>query len=335
MGTSTGLRFHSLQGAKIYGAKNPEISNTKCVELAPKALIEPLVVGTIARFDVTAPSLALSVDTKGCVAPCGHKVRKPSDPDGITVPFSTKALAVAEAPQGIGPVLFTTFTSIFPLKGGVPGGLRVSSTRQGFNENSDKPPAAGGAKYPLMSMTRSELLVTNTEISPFVPDGTIAAFAVTTPVGELRVETRGCGCPAGHVVRKPSDPLGTEVKFSEYACAAAETLQVLERMGKVRVALPTIEGPPSGPAAFRVSTRRQGVKGKKARAEGLTVGETKYPLMSRTMSVSLEAKAQTPPLMPVGKMAAPAFTRPSTELRVELNGRGAPHGNIVKNPSEP
>jgi len=180
---------------------------------SPNALIEPLVVGTIARFDVIAPSPALSVDTKGCVAPCGHKVRKPSGPGGTTVPLSTKALAAAEAPQG--GTLPTTFTSIFPLKGGVPGGLRVSSTRQGFKLNKDRPPAAGGAKYPLMSMTRSELLVTNTEMSALAPDGTMAAFAVTAPVGALSVETRGCGCPAGQVVRKPSDPLGTEVKFSE------------------------------------------------------------------------------------------------------------------------
>src|SRR5437879_12078387 len=106
-------------------------------------------------------------------------------------------------------------------------------------------------------------------------------------------------------------------------------------MGKVRVALPTIEGPPSGPAGPRVSTRRQGVKGKNASALALTVGETKYPLMSSSISVSLEAKAQTPPLIPVGTMAAPALMRPSIELSVELNGSGWPQGNIVKNPSEP
>ena len=65
------------------------------------------------------------------------------------------------------------------------------------------------------------------------------------------------------------------------------------------------------------------------------MGETKYPLMSSTMSVSLDAKAQTFPLTPVGRMVAPALTRPSIEFSVELSGRGAPHGNMVRNPSEP
>src|SRR5438477_483812 len=36
-------------------------------------------------------------------------------------------------------------------------------------------------------------------------------------------------------------------------------------MGKVRVALPTIEGPPSGPSALRVSAMRQGTTATKSR----------------------------------------------------------------------
>src|SRR5205807_9280209 len=105
--------------------------------------------------------------------------------------------------------------------------------------------------------------------------------------------------------------------------------------GNVRVALPTMEGPPSGSAGPRVSTRRQGVTGKKARAAELFDGRTKYPVMSRTTSVSLEAKIQTDPLTPARTMAAPALIRPSFELRLELNGRGSPQGNSVKNPSGP
>src|ERR1700730_6042327 len=112
-----------------------------------------------------------------------------------------------------------------------------------------------------MSTTRSESFDTNTEISPFVPAGTRAAFAVTTPLPAFSVDTRGCACPAGQVVRKPRGPFGTAVKFKEYACAAAGTLHALERTGNVRIAEPTRDGPPSGPTAPRVSTRRQDAVG--------------------------------------------------------------------------
>src|SRR5882724_7133865 len=114
-------------------------------------------------------------------------------------------------------------------------------------------------------MTRSALFVTNTEISPLVPAGTIAEFAVTAPVFAFSVETSGCVCPAGQVVRKPSGSLGTAVKFIEYACAVAGRLHGPERIVNVRAAPPAREGPPREPAASRVSTRRQGVTGKKAK----------------------------------------------------------------------
>jgi hypothetical protein len=104
-------------------------------------------------------------------------------------------------------------------------------------------------------------LVTNTEISPLVPDGTIAAFAVTAPVVAFKVDTSGMGCPAGQVLRKPRLPLGTEVKLREYAFAVAGMPHGLERMGNVLVAFPIRDGPPSAPAALRVSTRRQGATG--------------------------------------------------------------------------
>ena len=48
---------------------------------------------------------------------------------------------------------------------------------------SDRPPGPGGAKYPLMSITKSESLEAKAEIAPFVPAATMAAFAVITPVG--------------------------------------------------------------------------------------------------------------------------------------------------------
>jgi hypothetical protein len=72
-----------------YGAKYPNMSSTSRVELVGKALMLLLDVGTIARFDVTAASSALSVATVGWLCPCGHKVRYPSGPDGTTVALNT------------------------------------------------------------------------------------------------------------------------------------------------------------------------------------------------------------------------------------------------------
>jgi len=47
-------------------------------------------------------------------------------------------------------------------------------------------------------------------IKPAVPAGTIAAAARTDPSGEVRVDTFGCVCPAGHTVKEPTFPvLGT------------------------------------------------------------------------------------------------------------------------------
>lgn len=64
----------------------------------------------------------------------------------------------------------------------------------------------------------------------------IAALATTAPEGELRLETF-CGgdWPTGQVVRFPSGPEGTTVKFSEYAMAVAGTPQQIERTGNARV----------------------------------------------------------------------------------------------------
>ncbi len=80
----------ALVGADGVGdAKYPEISTIKCVGLEANALINPFVVGMIAMLELTAPSNELSVEARGCGAPCGHKVRNPSPPGGTTVAFST------------------------------------------------------------------------------------------------------------------------------------------------------------------------------------------------------------------------------------------------------
>src|ERR1019366_2114726 len=113
-----------------------------------------------------------------------------------------------------------------------------------------------------MSRAKSVVSVTKTSMLPPVPAGTIAAAATTVPVGMFNVETNGFGSPVGHVLRNPTGPLGTNVKFSEYACAPTGIPQATaNRTGKVRLPAPISEGPPSGPVALRVSAMRHGVSG--------------------------------------------------------------------------
>src|ERR1035437_4702989 len=105
------------------------------------ALIHPLLAGTIAMFDVIAPSSAFNVDTNGRACPCGHNVRNPIGPGGTTVAFVTCACALA----GIPPPLPLTATSSEAM-GADPAGFRVSTTRQGVTLYSDNPPVLMGAK---------------------------------------------------------------------------------------------------------------------------------------------------------------------------------------------
>src|SRR5258708_21652089 len=169
----------------------------------------------MAIFESTAPSKELSVEARGWVTPCGHKVRNPRPPGGTTVAFRTKAWAVRGIPQGLPPTL--TSGLFCPVKAGLPCGRRVSSTRHRVTLNSDNPPFPGGAKYPFTSMTKSVLLVENTDTPPFpVPTGTMAALATAALDGAFRVEANGCGCPVGHAVRKPMPAfVGTAVIFKE------------------------------------------------------------------------------------------------------------------------
>jgi hypothetical protein len=52
-----------------------------------------------------------------------------------------------------------------------------------------------------MSIITSVLLYTYTSTDPFVPAGTIAAFATTVPRKEFNVETTGWATPVGQIVR--------------------------------------------------------------------------------------------------------------------------------------
>src|SRR6202521_6132749 len=184
-------------------------------------------------------------------------VMKPKGPGGTTVALNTNAWAVAGTPHG----LAVTFTSRVVLNGGVPVGSRESSTRQGVTVYRDRPPAPAGAKYPLMSITKSVASVVNTFTSPVAPAGTTTAFDRTVPVGSFSEATKGWDCPAGHAVRNPNDPVGTAAKFKEYACALAGSPQELARMGNERVLCAGRLGPPSGSVALRVSAMRHGVSG--------------------------------------------------------------------------
>jgi hypothetical protein len=103
--------------------------------------MDPLIVGTMARFEVTAPSSAFNVDTTGMVCPCGHNVMYPSGPGGTAVTLNTSACAVEGIPQALA---LTATTS--EVMGGDPAGRRVSTTRHGGTPYNDKPPVAMGAK---------------------------------------------------------------------------------------------------------------------------------------------------------------------------------------------
>ena len=84
-----------------YCAKYAKISTTRCTGLLAYALIHPLSVGTIARFEVIVPSTAFNVDASGRVCPSGHNVRYPIGAGGTAVTPSTWAWAVDGIPQAL------------------------------------------------------------------------------------------------------------------------------------------------------------------------------------------------------------------------------------------
>src|ERR1017187_1606728 len=120
-----------------------------------------------------------------------------------------------------------------------------------------------------MSMMTCVVSVTKTSIEPLVPAGTTAAFASSVPRRSFKIDTVGVGgFPVGQAVRKLREPVGTTVKFSEYAWAVEGMLQrVLLSTGIVLVSLAFIAGGPKAPLSPvkpRVSTNRQGTMATKA-----------------------------------------------------------------------
>jgi hypothetical protein len=189
-------------------AKYAEISRIRWVGELANALIDPLVVGIMAMFEVIAPSSAFSVEASGLVCPWGQSVKKPRPPGGTTVVLKTCACASTGIPQALAETATSNEVMVEPES-------RVSFTRHGATGNKDNPPAPGGAKYPFTSITTSVVLVANKSTPPFVPAGTIAALLTTVPVGAFKVDTSGWGWPVGHAARNPRAPLGTTAKFNE------------------------------------------------------------------------------------------------------------------------
>jgi hypothetical protein len=116
-----------------------------------------------------------------------------------------------------------------------------------------------------MSMITSVLSLANTLIAPPEPAATIAAFAVTCPSGEFRVETKGCDWPVGQRLRYPSRDEGTTVTLTEYELAPAGIPHPLAGIGKLRVCPALTLGAPKSagiPEEDLVSTTRHGVTGK-------------------------------------------------------------------------
>jgi hypothetical protein len=64
-------------------------------------------------------------------------------------------------------------------------------------------------------MMRSVGFPLKTLIEPFVPDGTIVAFAIVLPDGALSVDTPEYGNPVGQTLIKSNRPRGSAVMFSE------------------------------------------------------------------------------------------------------------------------
>src|SRR4051812_16498453 len=115
------------------------------------------------------------------------------------------------------------------------------------------------AKYPLMSMMMCVLTLEKMSIEPLPLAGTMAALPFTSFVLKLSDETRGCALPVGYALMKPASASAcTTVRLNEYAAAGGMPAHAPLGTTNDREAPPTSFGPPNGPFALRVSTRRHG-----------------------------------------------------------------------------
>jgi hypothetical protein len=117
---------------------------------------------------------------------------------------------------------------------------------------------AAGAKYPLISITRSVAYGPITAIAPLRPALTIAAFVVRAPLIEFRTDDCGIGSPSAHTLNHPNGPRGMATRFIEYAAAPLGMPHDPSGTGMRRGTDAAKAGPPKRPAAVRVSKSLQG-----------------------------------------------------------------------------
>src|SRR6185295_9706158 len=96
-----------------------------------------------------------------------------------------------------------------------------------------------------------------TSNAPLAESDTTALFVRTWPAVKLIAETLETGTPAGPRLRLPPLPGPTTVRFAAIAEAPAGIPHCPVATNE-RVAFAASTGPPYGPLAFLVSTRRQG-----------------------------------------------------------------------------
>src|SRR5690242_6417328 len=97
-----------------------------------------------------------------------------------------------------------------------------------------------------------------TEIAPDVPRETTAFPARVLPWRKLIVLDCGMARPAGKTRRSPKSVGETTVRFRATAFAV-DGIEQRFATGNVRIEPAASAGPPEGPAALRVSAKRQGL----------------------------------------------------------------------------
>src|SRR5437899_10758934 len=110
-----------------------------------------------------------------------------------------------------------------------------------------------------MSMIRCVFTFVKMSIEPVPSAGTMAALPLVSLALKFSEAISGCALPVGYALMKPLSASGcVTVRLSEYATPAGMPEQGPLGIMKEREAPPIRFGPPKGPFALRVSTRRHG-----------------------------------------------------------------------------
>src|SRR5262245_48002875 len=97
----------------------------------------------------------------------------------------------------------------------------------------------------------------DTASAPLGLNATTSLLARVWPAAKLMLLATGMPVPAGKRVRKPA-ALGEVTVMLRASAFAPEGMPQRPVRAKVRTVPPPSAGPPSGPGAWRVSTRRHG-----------------------------------------------------------------------------